>query len=764
MMDNTEKPDAGDERGQEAPRRNALIERRESTALARPTEWRSHVEEDDDDTIDLRAIWDTIVKRKWTVITFFVIVMVSVLTATFLMTPIYRASLTLQIERQEAKVLDYQGVTPNEMQGDTKDFYETQYELLKSRSLAQRVIDQLNLGDHPVFAAANPSLLASIKGLFVGEEEEAEAVEGDAEQIRKLKLTKAFLENLTIEPVRNSRLVKIHFDSPDPVLASRIVNAISEAFINVNLERRMDASSFAKVFLEERLQQLKMKLGETEKELVAFAREEQIVRGGEQEASVDTQVMQEFTTALAKAQQERIRAEAMYQQLESGSVEGIPQVLENKVIQEFKGHKAKLETEYQENLKIYKPGYPKMVQLQSQIDEMQAKIAEELAHVRSGIRSAYQAARSQEAMLQVKMDESKRTVLGVQDRSIQYNILKREVDTNRQLYDGLLQRYKEVGVAGGVGVNNVSVVDKAEVPLQPFKPKTLLNALIAALLGLFGGIGLALLFEHLDDTIKDGESMERLLGLPVLGLVPLIKRAGDATRELVLEQLDDPRSGFSEAYRSLRTAMQFSTQDGIPKVLMVTSASMGEGKSTTALALAINLSQMGAKVLLLDADLRKASMHRKLGLANTAGLTNYLAGDSRPVDVTQPTPYDKLFVITSGPLPPNPAELLGSAKMVALLDVAKDRFDCVIVDGPPVLGLADAPLLGSITDATVVVVEAGGTRKDFLAGALKRLRSTRTHVIGGVLTKIASRSGAQGYYYNSYYQYGGDTEGSRSAA
>ncbi|KON80447.1 polysaccharide biosynthesis tyrosine autokinase [Azoarcus sp. PA01] len=762
MIDNTEKPDAGDERHQEVPRRNALVERRESTPLAHPTEWRSHVEEDDDDTIDLRAIWDTIVKRKWTVITFFAIVMVSVLTATFLMTPIYRASLTLQIERQEAKVLEYQGVTPNEMQGDTKDFYETQYELLKSRTLAQRVIDQLNLGDHPLFAEPEASPLASLKAFLTGGEEEL--VEGDAEQIRKLKLTKAFLEDLTIEPVRNSRLVKIHFDSPDPVLASRIVNAISEAFINVNLERRMDASSFAKVFLEERLQQLKVKLGETEKELVAFAREEQIVRGGEQEASVDTQVMQEFTTALAKAQQERIRAEALYQQLESGSVEGIPQVLENKVIQEFKGHKAKLETEYQENLKIYKPGYPKMVQLQSQIDEMQAKIAEELAHVRSGIRSAYQAARSQEAMLQVKMDESKRTVLGVQDRSIQYNILKREVDTNRQLYDGLLQRYKEVGVAGGVGVNNVSVVDKAEVPLQPFKPKTLLNALIAALLGLFGGIGLALLFEHLDDTIKDGESMERLLGLPVLGMVPLIKRAGDAARELVLEQLDDSRSGFSEAYRSLRTAMQFSTQDGIPKVLMVTSASMGEGKSTTALALAINLSQLGLKVLLVDADLRKASMHRKLGLANTAGLTNYLAGDSRPVDITQPTPYNKLFVITSGPLPPNPAELLGSAKMVALLDVAKDRFDCVIVDGPPVLGLADAPLLGSITDATVVVVEAGGTRKDFLAGALKRLRSTRTHVIGGVLTKIASRSGAQGYYYNSYYQYGGEAEGSRSAA
>lgn len=761
-MENTDHFAAGDNPRQPGSRGTALIERQAgSTALAHPSHWRSNVEEEDDDTINLREYWEIIVKRKWTVITFFAIVVVSVVTATFLMTPIYRASLTLQIERQEGKVVEYQGVTPNELQGDTKDFYQTQYELLKSRTLAQRVIEQLNLAEHPLYAMKEPSLLARAKALLL-QEEKVELSPADAEQVRRVSLVRTFLEQLTVEPVRNSRLVKLHFDSPDAQLAHRVVNAMSEAFINVSLERRVDASSYAKTFLEERLQQVKAKLEESEKSLVGFARKEEIVRGGEQQASVDTQVMQEFTTALAKAQQERIRAEALYRQMELGSVEGMPLVLENRVIQQLKEQKAKLESEYQENLKLFKPGYPKMQQLESQIAEMHAKILEELGHVRSGIRTAYEASRAQEGMLQAKMDESKRTVLSVQDRSIDYNILKREVDTNRQLYDGLLQRYKEVGVAGGVGVNNISVVDRAEVPLEPFKPNLKLNTLIAMMLGLFGGVGLAFLFEHLDDTVKQSDTLEKLIGLPVLGVVPLVKGAVAAGNELVLEQLKDARSGFAEAYRSLRTAMQFSTAEGMPRSLMVTSASMGEGKSTTALALAVNIAQGGSRVLLIDADLRKASMHRKLGIDNSRGLTNFLAGDVKPFEITQTTSFSGLYVIPSGPLPPNPAELLGSAKMAALLDLAKEKFDCVVVDGPPVLGLADAPLLGSMTDATALVVEAASTKREFLTGALKRLRSTRTHVIGGILTKVEARGGA-GYYNSYYYQYGGEPEPGRQA-
>lgn len=756
-MDNTHKPDSEDAPRLSGPKSTAIVER-QTTALAHPSQWRSSFD-DDDDTINLREYWDIIVKRKWTVITFFMIVVVSVMTATFLMTPIYRASLTLQIDRQEAKVLDYQAVTPTEMPSDGREFYQTQYELLQSRALAQRVIDQLNLGEHPLFNGENVSTIAATKQwlreLVAGDGPSAALAGADPAEIERNRINVLFLEQLKVEPVRNSRLVKIHFESPDPGLAMRVVNALSESFIGLNLERRMDASSYAATFLEERLQQIKLKLEESEKSLVEFARQEQIVRSGDQD-SIDTQVMQEFTTALAKAQQERIRAESLYRQMQTGDIDGLPMVMDSKVIQVFKELKAEREAQYQEQLKIFKPEYPKMQQMQGQILEVQKKIDEEMQSIRNGILGAYQAASTQENMLRARMEESKQTVLGVQDRSIQYNILKREVDTNRQLYDGLLQRYKEVGVAGGVGINNVSIVDRADRPVEPSSPKKSLNALIAMVLGLFGGIGLAFLFEHLDDTVNDSEGLERLMGLPVLGMVPLVKTTQADQDNMLVTELADTRSAFAEAYRSLRTAMQFSTADGMPRVLMITSSSMGEGKSTTALALAITLAQAGSKVLLIDADLRKASLHRKLGLDNGHGLTNHLAGDADPVTITQQSKTPNLFVVPSGPLPPNPAELLGGPKMVALLALAKERFDYVIVDGPPVLGLADAPLLGSIVDAAVVVVEAAGTRKDFLYGSLKRLSATRTRVLGGVLTKVHGRSGSYGNYYSSYYQYGSE--------
>jgi capsular exopolysaccharide synthesis family protein len=372
--------------------------------------------------------------------------------------------------------------------------------------------------------------------------------------------------------------------------------------------------------------------------------------------------------------------------------------------------------------------------------------------VRDAIKSRYESALAQETALTTKLQESRLDILGEQDRSIQYNILKREVETNRQLFEGLLQRLKEVGVAGGVGTNNISVIDKAEVPGGPHTPNPRRNLMIALFLGLFGGVGLAFLFEHLDDTIKQSDELESQLGLPVLGIIPDTKET--AGGQLFQENLDT-RSHFAEAYRSLRTALQFSTAEGMPRVLMVTSPSMGEGKSTTSLSLAMQIAQLGKKVLLIDGDLRKASLHTTLELPNSLGLTNYLAGDAKPVDITQSTGIPNLFLITSGPLPPNPAELVSSTKMVSLLSLAAEKFDHVIIDGPPVLGLADAPLLGSIADATVLIVESGGTRRDFARGAIKRLRGTRTHLLGGVLTKMQARGQSYDYYSGHYYQYGG---------
>jgi capsular exopolysaccharide synthesis family protein len=755
LSDDTLPPDAADAA---ARRSRALVERRE-TALSPHVAQDWLADEEDDDSINLRAYWTVVMRRKWTVLTFFAIVVVAAMTATYLTTPIYRASATLQIDAEEAKIVQFEQVTSNAQSSwDSTEYLRTQQEVLKSRALAERVVNELNLTEHPAFnRPPEPSLLQTLLPWLkpAAAAKPKAAPSGDELSAKTRGVVGAVQGGLSVEPVGNSRLLRLHFDSPDAKLATEIVNAVATAFINMNLARRMDATSYAKTFLQDRLQQVQAKLEESEKALVAFARQEELVKAGEDKEGVDTQVLQGFTAALTQAQQERIRAEAQYKSVQGAAIYALPDVMENKTIQALKERKSKLETDYQEGLKVYKPAYPKMEQIAGQIAEIDGTIAREVETVRAAIKARYDAAVAQEQALTAKLRESRQDILGVQDRSIQYNILKREVDTNRQLFEGLLQRLKEVGVAGGVGTNNISVVDKAEVPGGPFKPNPRRNLMIAIFLGLFGGIGLAFLFEHLDDSVKAAEDMEQQLGLPVLGVIPHTRAT---TADKLYRENLDTRSHFAEAYRSLRTALQFSTAEGMPKVLMVTSTSMGEGKSTTALSLAMQVAQLGKKVLLIDGDLRKASLHKNLDLPNELGVTNYLAGDAKPVDITHTTEVPNLFAITSGPLPPNPAELISSAKMVSLLTLAAERFDHVIIDGPPVLGLADAPLLGSIAEATVMVVEAGGTRRDFARGAIKRLRSTRTHLLGGVLTKMQARGHSYDYYSGHYYSYGGSPE------
>jgi len=733
----------------------ALVERRET--LPGTHVMQDWIVDEDDDSINLRQYWAVIMRRKWTVLTFFAIVVIAGMTATYLTTPIYRASTTLQIDAEEAKIVQFEQVqSADQTSSSAAEYMRTQHEVLRSRAIAERVVNELNLTAHPLFTA--PAEKSGLGSWLPWSDAKAQPqqVAGTALADKTRGVAAKVQASLNVEPVPNSRLMRVHFDSPDARLAARVANSIASVFINHNLARRMDATAYAKTFLQDRLQQVQAKLEDSEKALVAFAREQELIKADGEGGSVDTQVLSGFTGALTQAQQERIRAEALYSSTLGTSIDALPEVMDNPTIQALKERKAKLESDYQENLKVYKPAYPKMRQLEAQIAETQEVINIELQNIRASIKARYQAAAAQEAALQAKVHESRQGILNEQDRSIQYNILKREVDTNRQLYEGLLQRLKEVGVAGGVGTNNISIVDRAEVPGSPYKPNPLRNLLIAIFLGLAGGVGLAFLFEHLDDTIKQGDELEQLLGLPVLGVIPFTRSSAGGK---VYHENFDTRSHFAEAYRSLRTALQFSTPEGMPKVLMVTSTSAGEGKSTTVLSLAMQVAQTGKKTLVIDGDLRKASLHSNLELDNQNGLTNYLAGDAKPVEITRTTTVPNLFAITSGPLPPNPAELIGSSKMVALLSLAAEKFDYVIIDGPPVLGLADAPLLGSIAEATILVVESGGTRRDFARGAVKRLRSTRTRLIGGVLTKMHARGHSYEYYYSgNYYHYGNPSE------
>jgi len=708
--------------------------------------------DDDEDVLDLRQYWQVIVKRKWLVLGFFAIVMIAVTAGTLLMTPIYRATTVVQIEREAAKVLDFKDAAQTETQGD-RDFYQTQYELLKSRSLAERVVQRMR---QPLERAYGGPETVS-EALNQKKTSEQDTALSTQEELRKKneemtrRLVGAVMTNLVIEPIRNSRLVKVSFDSEDPMLAAAAANTVAENFISVNLERRFEANSYAKTFLEQRIKLVKSKLEETERAQVEFAREKEIFSVDKDGGTTSAQKLTEFNAALAKAQQERIKAESAYKQIQSSKSGQLPQGLETTLISTLKQNLAKLEADYQNNLRQFKPGYPKMQELAGQIEEVRGQVMREIENTRQSITATYEAAKVQENLLSEMLSSSKNEMLELQTRSIQYNILKREADTNRQLYDGLLQRLKEVSVAGGVGTNNISVVDKAQVPTEMFKPVLKLNLAIALILGLIGGVGLALLFEYLDDTFKQASDVERALGVPVMGLIPESKElVGKANVVQLLTE--DTRSSLAEAYRSVRTALQFSTAHGAPKILGITSTNMGEGKSTSSLCTAIQFAQAGQRVLLIDADLRNPSLHRVLGADNTHGLSNYLTGNMEPAEVTLNTTVKNLFAITTGPLPPNPAELLAGDNMQALLALAKDRFDMIIIDSPPILGLADALVIANLVEEMLLVIEAGKTRRTAAQDALKRLVAVRAKPLGCLLTKMTSQS--QGYGYEYYYGYG----------
>ena len=374
--------------------------------------------------------------------------------------------------------------------------------------------------------------------------------------------------------------------------------------------------------------------------------------------------------------------------------------------------------------------------------------------IKQTIKAEYESARAQELALIEKLEEVKTEVLASRGRSIEYTILRREADTARSLYDGLLQQYRELGVAGEVDTNNVSIIDRAQRPGGPDSPSLPKNLMIAFALGLLGAAAFAGVREVLDDTFKTTEDVEEALRLPVLGLAPLVAQA-KVERTVFEEVSADFTSAIAEAYRSLRTALQFSTEEGVPKALLVTSSRPGEGKSTAAACLAVNFAQLGMRVLLIDGDLRNPSMHTVLGVENSAGLTNYLAGANEAADLVKPSGTEGLTLLTSGPRPPNPAELLASPRFASLLTTAAETYDVVIVDGPPIMGLADAPIIASVVGGTLLVVEAGGTRRAIVQDALKRLNFARARVLGALLNKFDARKAGHTYGYGGYgYGYG----------
>jgi polysaccharide biosynthesis transport protein len=691
-----------------------------------------------------------ITKYRWLILSTTVTALVLAAIVTFLTTPIYRATASLQIDREAVKVVGNDNLQPQE-QNTGLEFYQTQYELLGARSLAERVISTLGLLDDPAFASDGQKSMIGIVTSFLSGNSNSNDRDKTLD-FKERKVADRLQESLTIAPVRGSRMVKISIDSTDAATAQRVVNGFAEVFIADNLDRRYDSSSYARKFLEERIQQLKVKLEDSEKQVVQYAEKQGIINLDDKKSLASTD-LEAINAKLTEAHNSRVKLEVLWAQAKQAQGFGFQQILDSKAIQENRKLRTQLAAEYQQKLGLYKPAYPLMIQLRNQIKELDRDAETEVAAIKSSIESQYIGAKNEEEDLASQLEKSKAEVVDQRGRSIQYNILQREVDTNRTLYDGLLQRYKEIGVSGAVGTNNISIVDKAALPIIPRSPKLSLNLALALVAGLLAGILAALGLDYLDDSFKSPEDVEREVGLTVIGVVPKPKKDQDIETEL-----NDPRSAMAEAIRSLRTGLQFATADGLPKTLLVTSSKPSEGKTTTTIGLAKSLASIGLNVLLIDADLRNASVHKRMFCSNELGLSNYLTGAKTPDEVVQGSGLQGLEIMSSGPLPPNPAELLSGPKFMTLLALAAESFDVVLIDGPPVMGLADAPLLASMTQATLMVVAANETRRSVFKVALRRLQNARANVIGALLSKFDSSQTGYGYGYGygeyEYHSYG----------
>lgn len=679
--------------------------------------------------LNLTTILRIISEWRWLILGAVAVAVAAAIVYTLLATPLYRSTAVLEINPPAVEILEdaKAGGVAND-----RDYLATQYGLLESRSLAERVAQELNLASDENFVPA------------------------DADRAARLKMaTNKLRANFEVEPIQQSRLIRIHYVSESPALSAQITNNFADSFINSNLERRYEASSYARTFLERQIAKIKGELEKSERQLVAYAQAQGIINTSQGEggpggdgSSLQGASLMALNEALAEAQTKRIGAEQAYRQ--ASSVGTTAEV--NESTQALRQQRATLEAEYQEKLTRMKPDYPDMVSLRSRIEELDRQNSAEASRVASGqvnsLQAAYQAAAAAERAIQNRVNQLKAAVLNLRGRSIEYNILQREVDTNRSLYDALLQRYKEIGVAGGIGKNLVSVVDRAQPPSVPYKPNLFLNLLIGLALGLAGGIGLAFILEFINDTVKTPDDVRDKLKLASLGVIPK-----KMSQESIAEELRDPSSPVSEAYFSLRTVLQFTTETGAPKTLLITSTRAAEGKSSTTLALAQNFARLGNNVLLIDGDLRKPAF---VTGSTEKGLSKLLTNEDSIAAHVMATDSEHLWLIPCGPLPPNPAELLASPRLKAIVTEAAAKYDMVIIDGPPVLGLADAPLLGAVCRGTLMVVESGKTRTKAAVDAVNRLMTSGSHIVGAVLTKFRHHSHGYGYGYGyEPYKYGG---------
>lgn len=690
----------------------------------------------------IERVWLALNKYRMDIAVIVVLALLTALLVTLLATPKYTATSRIEISRQQERVTNVESLQPDTA-GQDLEFYQTQYSLLEARSLAERVVRSQRLASSPAFLAAY-----ELDGAGLGSG--ASRRTADDRRSLELRIIDILMRDIDIEPVRNSALVDVRYSSPDPAVSQQIANAWVVQFIESTLARRYDSTADARAFLTKRLAELRDRLEQSERALVRYAAEKDIlplettVDAEGRTSGMRTQAannLEALSASLAKASVDRIEAESRL----SGPGARPEGDGSNAVLPGLRQRRAEVAADYANMRAQFEDGYPPVQSLKSQIASLDSAIAREEQRASSGARQEYAQTVKRENDLRERVRQLEGELYGQRSDSIQYNINQREVDTNRELYDGLLQRYKEIGVAG-VGSSNIAVVDQAALPEAPSSPNLKLNLALALIAGFGLAFAYAFFREQIDQSVSDPADVGKLLGLSLLGPVPRLhdEEAADA--------LADRKSEMSEAYSSIATSLSFLTDHGIPRSMMFTSTVANEGKSTSAYALAEIISRLGKRVIIVDADMRNPTAHTFYGISNDQGLSNYLSGGApAPALVTTPN-GSTVDVLPAGPTPPSSVELLSSDRMVQIVRELGASYDHILIDGPPVLGLADAPLLSRVVEGVVLAIEANHVRVRRIKDAVKRIEAAHSHIFGVILTKIDKRNSAYGYGYG--YGYG----------
>jgi capsular exopolysaccharide synthesis family protein len=699
--------------------------------------------------------WMILRKHQWLIVSFLLALVTVVTIATFRMQPVYEATTRIEIDRESSNFVPFAGNDPYDLYQDLEDYIETQSKIMVSETLATQTIKSLNLDQDPRFGGRPHSETLEVAAPKNGVQSPPPALG-------------AFLGSLAVKRVPNSRLLDVTFATTDPKLAAAIVNAHVNNFIEQNFRSHYEATTQASNWLANQLDELKGKVEASEDARIKYERDNQIWTIDEKQ-DVTTQKLADLNRELTGAQADRINKEAIYQLAQAGNYDAIPAVRESPVLQASLKRQGELSDEYTEALNQYGPKFPKVLRIEAQLKEIVQAIESEKKSIGTQIQAEYQGSRQRELLLKQALDQQKNEAASMADKMVQYNILKRDAEANKQLYDGLLQKLKEAGITAGLRSSNIRVVDPALIPTGPSRPNKSRNITLAVLVGLIGGMGLALLREYLDNTVKNPDDVESLSRLPSLAVVPafsgsdgdhrgrfqkLLRGSGNGFQERVaLLSHSEPQSQISEAFRALRTSLLLSQADRPPQVILVTSALPHEGKTTAAVNIGVTLAQLGDRTLLVDGDLRKPGISRALHMADGkhAGLSSYLAGVTSLDVVTVPHPLiSNLHAIPTGPIPPNSADLLSSHRLAEMVRELRKRYKFIVIDSPPIMAATDAVILSALVDGVLLVVRSGETPKEAFTRTRDLLSSVKSHVLGVVLNAVDSGSPD---YYRSYRYY-----------